>query len=720
MNTIWKLFIGDIKRLTSNVVSIIIVIGLVMIPGLFTWFNVAACWDPFSNMKNLKFAVANVDEGYRSDLIPVKVTVGDQVVNALRANSELDWTITSKSDAINGAKSGKYYAAIVIPKSFSKDMMTFFSDDVEHAELTYYRNEKKNALAPNLLNEGTDEVAAEINTTFAKTITSAGLEIASSLADQLSTPAAKEQLNTFNANIAGFATQLNSTADLLGTYGSLTESAGTLLNTANTLIEQTSSAAKQGSTDLSSSKQGISDVASALSTTTETMNNALDTSASSFGAVSDSIDKLYADANNGSTTIASELDHQATTVGEQVQQYTEIRNTLAGYLGDDSSIVKALDRSIARQTKLQQALNTASNDIRQGNQDAQNQQAQVKDLANQAKNSIAGIKADFTSNVKPQIESLSATITDASGVLNTSAAKLNTTLGNLQGTSNDANDMLNDTRDTLDTVANKLRSASSELTSFNGKLNDALNSGDMSMVKEVLGNDPETLASTLAAPVQLKRKAVFPVENFGSSMTPFYTLIPLWVGSLLMAVTLKTTVSRRIRESLGNPRPHQLFLGHYGVFALIALLQSTVSLGGDLLFLHVQAVHPLLFMLTGWLASLVFSFFAYTMVVSFGNVGKAIGVLMLIVQISGANAAYPVQMLPGFIAKVSPFLPLTHAVTMMRAAIAGIYGMDYWKAAGLLLAFIPPLLLLGLLLRKPLVKFNQWYVAQVESTKVLS
>ena len=174
MNTMWKLFTGDIKRLTSNVVSIIIVIGLVMIPGLFTWFNVAACWDPFSNMKNLKFAVANVDEGYRSDLIPVKVTVGDQVVNALRANSQLDWTITSKADAVEGARSGKYYAAIVIPKSFSKDMMTFFSDDVQHAELTYYRNEKKNALAPNLLNEGTDEVAAEINTTFAKTITSAG------------------------------------------------------------------------------------------------------------------------------------------------------------------------------------------------------------------------------------------------------------------------------------------------------------------------------------------------------------------------------------------------------------------------------------------------------------------------------------------------------------------------------------------------------------------
>ena len=549
----------------------------------------------------------------------MKVTVGDQVVNALRANSQLDWTITSKADAVEGARSGKYYAAIVIPKSFSKDMMTFFSDDVQHAELTYYRNEKKNALAPNLLNEGTDEVAAEINTTFAKTITSAGLEIASSLADQLSKPEAKEQLNTFNANIANFATQLDDTADLLGTYSALTDTAGALLDTSNSLITQVSSAAKQGGKDLASAKQEVTDVAGALGTTADAMSSALDASASSFGAVSDSIDKLYSDANDGATTVADELDRQATAIGKQTEKYTEIRNTLAGILGNDSSIITAIDRSIARQNRLRQALNTAATDIRQGNQDAQDQHAQVKNLADQAQNSIANIKSDFSATVKPQIDSLSSTVADASGILSSGATQLDSTLGDLKGTSDDASDMLSDARTTLDKVSGKLRSAGAELASFNSTLSDALNSGDMGMVKEVLGNDPETLASTLAAPVQLRRKAVFPVANFGSSMAPFYTLLPLWVGALLMVVTLKTTVSRRTRKALGDPRPHRLFLGHYGVFALIALLQSTVSLGGDLLFLRVQAVHPLLFMLSGWLASLVFSFFTYTMVVSFGN-----------------------------------------------------------------------------------------------------
>ena len=145
-----------------------------------------------------------------------------------------------------------------------------------------------------------------------------------------------------------------------------------------------------------------------------------------------------------------------------------------------------------------------------------------------------------------------------------------------------------------------------------------------------------------------------------------------------------------MRKELGDPKPHQLFLGHYGVFGVIGLLQSTFSLGGSLLFLHVQAVHPLLFMLSGWVSSLVFSFFIYTLV------------------------------LPKIISGISPFLPATHSITAMRAAIGGIYSNDYWFAIGALLLFIPPLLLIGLLLRIPLVKFNHWYVSKLESTKVIA
>ncbi|NEG54890.1 YhgE/Pip domain-containing protein [Bifidobacterium platyrrhinorum] len=712
----------------SNVVSIIIVIGLVVIPGLFSWFNIAASWNPFGDLKNLKFAVASVDEGYKSDLIPVKVTIGDTVVNTLRANSQLDWTITTKADAIDGTKSGKYYAAIVIPKDFSKKMMTFFSADVDHVKIDYYDNEKKNALAPNLTTEGASEVSTQINEMFAETLTSTALSIASQLADDLSSPQAQTALARFSANIGDFATTLDDASSMLGDYATLTGSAGSLLTDSSQLLNSASDSANAAGKQLKTAKKGATDLSGAMTTAADTLATALESSANSYGAVSDSVDSLYATAGTQAEDTAAALDTQARHVGDQIAEYESIRQSIADLqsrLPENlqpliDPMLDRLDTAIELQKTLQTRLTDAAAGVRSKNAEAQDQHAQVKDLAAQAKAAIAGVKSDFDTQVKPQLNQLNASVTDATQVLDSGAAKLKATLGDLDATAANAQSDLATVRETLTSVSGKLADAGKELGSFDEKLQAALDSGDMSMVKEVLGNDPETLAATLAAPVQLKRKAVFPVSNFGSSLAPLYLLLPLWVGALLMAVTLKTTVSRRTRAALGDPRPHQLYFGHYGIFALIALMQSTFSFGGALLFIHVQAVHPLLFMLTGWASSLLFSFFAYTMVVSFGNVGKAIGVLMLIMQIAGSNAAYPLQVLPDWLGAISPLLPVTHAVTMIRAAIAGIYDMDYWRALGALMLFIPPILLIGLVLRKPLVRFNQWYVAKVESTKIVA
>ena len=124
-------------------------------------------------------------------------------------------------------------------------------------------------------------------------------------------------------------------------------------------------------------------------------------------------------------------------------------------------------------------------------------------------------------------------------------------------------------------------------------------------------------------------------------------------------------------------------------------------------------------MLTGWLSSLVYSFFMYAMVVSFYNVGKAIGVIMLAMQISGSGGGYPLQVLPHFTTQISPFLPATHSITAMRAATAGIYGNEYWIAMGKLALFLIPALLVGLVIRKPIMRFNRWYAHTLEETKVI-
>lgn len=153
MKMIWGIFKRDMCHATRNVIAVIVSMGLVVVPALYAWFNIAASWDPYGNTKALKVAVANNDKGYKSDLIPVRVNVGETIISTLHANDQLDWQFVKSDKAIDGVKSGEYYAAIVIPKGFSADMMTLFSPDIKHAQLKYYLNEKINPIAPHITDQ---------------------------------------------------------------------------------------------------------------------------------------------------------------------------------------------------------------------------------------------------------------------------------------------------------------------------------------------------------------------------------------------------------------------------------------------------------------------------------------------------------------------------------------------------------------------------------------
>lgn len=783
MRTIWKLFTGDVRRITSNIISIIILIGLVVIPALFTWFNVTASWDPFGNTKNLKFAVASVDEGYTSDLMPVKTKLGDQVIGQLRANSQLDWTFTTKDKAIEGTKDGTYYAAVIIPKDFSRNMMTFFSNDAKHATLEYYTNEKKNAVAPKVTGQGADKISKEVNETFARTITSTALSVASGLSKQLDSSNSRDRLTTFNGNINDLANQLSEASTNVETYGSLIDVSETLLDSSSTLLGNASKAADQSKKDLKNAGGSLKDVSGALNTAMSTLSTSLKASSDGNGSIATDIDNAFNSAGKSSADASSSLRSQANAIGDQVKQYQKIRDLLASLPDVPPETINALDSIITSQQNLQSALNTAANDLDAKTGDAQKQHDQIVSLANQSKTSIEGLNTDLNNTLKPQINSIASSLSSVSGALTTGTNDLNSSLSTLNDTANNANDKLKLARQTLSDTATTLSQASSKLSTFSEQLTTALNSNDMNKVKELLSSNPDTLADTLAAPVKLQRNAVFPVESFGASLTPFYTFIPLWVSSLLIALTIKTDVSRKTRRELSmagtgrqqlhnsshdgvdrkigsyapaaeaamsagvadetgeidndltdtlsltpitdvqfnpvdEPKPYQLFLGRFGIFALISLLQSTFSCAGTLLFLRVHAVHPMLFMLSGWVSGLVYAFVIYTLVACFGTIGKAVSVIILVMQISGSSGTYPLQVLPKFVQVINPFLPASHSIQAARAAIAGIYQGDFWIHLGIVVLYAVVMLVIGLILPKP-SKFNKWFSNQLSRTKLI-
>ena len=727
MSNVWHLFRGDMRRLFSNAMNIIITVGLVVMPSIFAWYNIIACWNVFDNTGNLTVAVANVDDGYESDLVPLRVNIGEQVVSALRANDEIDWTFTTEEDAVDGAKSGRYYAAVVIPHDFSRDMLTFYSEDVHHAKIVYHANEKKSAIAPKITDRGADTVSYQVNEVFAETLSEVALSIAESLSRYADEADASGRIADLSAHVRTMGDQVDRMASVLTLYSSLAGSAQSLVGESAQLVQ----AAQREADGLgSTASQGAASAASlvdALRQAADGLSQALADGGQGFAAVSASVDALFDAAATGSQDSVAALRGQADALDGQVAACRDIVAQLEALREQvPPEYAQALESAIARMNatiglleNMRDTMRSAADKLEAGSADVQAERAEIKRLADEAQQSAATMRDEFDANLKPGLQKLADEASSLVASVGSGLEGLRAAGSGLSDSAGSAAAVLGGAAEKIDATVGELHSASATLRDLADGIDQALVAGDADLLREVLGSDTQVLSKALAAPVGIDRVAVFPVDNFGSAMAPLYTTLALFIGSLLILVVVKPTVPGRVRAQLVDPQPRQLFFGRFGVMAFLSLAQTTVMGLGNLLFLQVQVTHPLLFMLCFWLAGLVFTFLIYALVAAFANLGKAVAVLLLIIQVTGCGGSFPLQLLPPFIQGLSPWLPATHVVNAMRAAMFGTYGGDFWWEMGLLALFLIPAAIVGLVLRKPLAKFMSWYVEQVESSKLV-
>jgi yhgE/pip C-terminal domain len=734
MKAVWEIFRADLSRAHRSLISMVVVLGLVVLPSFFAWFNISASWDPFANTKNLRIAIANTDKGYKSDLIPLEVNIGNRVVSALRTNEQFNWVIDSEEQAIEKTRSGEYYAAVVIPPDFSKEMLTFFSSDAHSTPLTYYINEKKNGLAPKIAGQGAERVSAQINRIFAQTVAEIAVDTASSLSDSLSDPTNVRGIQALNSRLESTSQRLNAAATSADAYAGLIASSVQLVDSTQTMIASASkardpleSAANNASASVDQISVGASQAASVLS-------SAVSASAQSLGALSASIDDVYSRGGSSVASAVATLRSQASSVGNQATQYLHVKETLANLPGTPISqdVLDRLQASADRLSALQNAINKLADDMEKNAADAGSNHQDVKSLVGQAQSAISSLKSDVDSTLRPQLERLSGTINSATSSMENLRAQLSAASSSVNDGSNGVREGLSKLQSTFSGIGTQLREASQKIADIHNKLNDALESGNLAKVRTIIGSDPQALAVALAAPVGITTIPVYPVDNFGSQMAPFYTALALWVGSVLMIITIRSDVTtENVVEGLDSSHPavgyfkrHHLglwegFLGRYLIFGLIALTQATILSLGLLFFVKIQHVHPWLFMCTAWAIALVFSFLLYTFIATFGNAGKALGVLFLILQITGAGGSFPLAILPNFFRSISPYLPATHGITALRAAIAGYSGGEYVDAMLLLCVFVLVAALLGFGLRPLLIKRTRLLVEKLESTKLM-
>ena len=736
MRNIIAILKRDLSRIRGSVVALIVAVGLVIVPTLYAWFNIAGSWDPYGNTGNLKVAVANSDNGYMSDLIPVRVNIGDTVVSALRENDQLDWRFVSESDAVEGVRSGEYYAAVVIPENFSSRMMTVFSSDAEHAEIVYYENQKANAIAPRVTDKAASTVRQQIDETFAKTISDVGLATTSSLLEFMDGDQIAAYAGNLSGTLAGAITTLRDASGSVDEFAGLLQSSTGLLDSTSDLLASAGTASKDAEALVGDAKTGLSGMHDALDAAVAAINQSLKDSAGDYDAAAKAIDEAFGAADAHVSLTVTQLRDASADVAKRASDMRDVQDNILAVERDvegsnlpeklKAELVQKIDivantvGNVANQQELlAKHLSDAAASLETGAADARAKAQAVKDGIAEAKGSIGGVKDSYNATLKQQISELSDAVADVARRGSDMADDLGATVTDLSHAASALSDDLAGAHEVLAGASADLVSAADDLQRLKEGLDTAVTSGDLDRVRELIGSDPAALADALAAPVALDRQAVYHIKNYGSAMAPFYTTLSIWVAGIVLAAMLKANVDEADVKALGNPRLHELYLGRYAFFALLAFAQATLVCAGDLLFFGIQCEHPFQFMLVGWLAGFVFSNMIYTLTVSFGDIGKAIAVVLLVMQVAGSGGTFPIEMTADFFQAVYPFLPFTHAINAMHAAMAGAYGMEFWIELGTLSLYLIPSLALGLVFRRPVIRVNRWIIEKLEETKLM-
>lgn len=736
MRNIIAIFKRDLSRIRGSVVALIVAVGLVIVPTLYAWFNIAGSWDPYGNTGNLKVAVANSDDGYMSDLIPVRVNIGDTVVSALRENDQLDWRFVSESDAVEGVRSGEYYAAVVIPENFSSRMMTVFSSEAEHAEIVYYENQKANAIAPRVTDKAASTVRQQIDETFAKTISDVGLATTSSLLEFMDGDQIAAYAGNLSGTLAGAITTLRDASGSVDEFAGLLQSSTGLLDSTSDLMASAGAANENAEALVGDAKTGLSGMHDALDAAVAAINQSLKDSAGDYDAAAKAIDEAFGAADAHVSLTVTQLRDASADVAKRASDMRDVQDNILAVERDvegsnlpeklKAELVQKIDivantvGNVANQQELlAKHLSDAAASLETGAADARAKAQAVKDGIAEAKGSIGGVKDSYNATLKQQISDLSDAVADVARRGSDMADDLGATVADLSHAASALSDDLAGAHEVLAGASADLVSAADDLQRLKEGLDTAVTSGDLDRVRELIGSDPAALADALAAPVALDRQAVYHIKNYGSAMAPFYTTLSIWVAGIVLAAMLKANVDEADVKALGNPRLHELYLGRYAFFALLAFVQATLVCAGDLLFFGIQCEHPFQFMLVGWLAGFVFSNMIYTLTVSFGDIGKAIAVVLLVMQVAGSGGTFPIEMTADFFQAVYPFLPFTHAINAMHAAMAGAYGMEFWIELGTLSLYLIPSLALGLVFRRPVIRANRWIIEKLEETKLM-
>lgn len=687
MRNIWTVFKTDIRTLSKCFFACVVVVAIALLPSLYAWLNIYSNWDPYGNTGGISIAVASLDEGYTNEDGTYE-NKGDDVVADLREATSINWVIVdTEEEAKGGVESGDYYAAVVIDKQFSRNMFRMLTDWTGKPAITYYENAKKNAVATKITDTAVETLKRSISENYLEVVIDGIMEQSNLLAADLTA-------DDPEAAVKGVLYQAQDLLHACGRMMDAFETAG------GSGVSESSAAALEAA--VANINKNLPDGAQLQQTAAEIqmqLNTAL-------ARVERALDRLSSAIGNAPELPSAQ--QQLRDAAAQLEKAADTLETWAAGLEASGTEAGKTQAEAARQTAAE-CRKTAK---------------QLRALAESPDS--ADLLADcdaLVKSIRTMVDRIPVTSKALQRELDTVAGQVADTMEGMAALAGDAKVMKTALAETADAVGDTmalLRPATEKLlTSLESTIDDleGLTTDEyMDTLVDILGGDPAVYGQYFPEMVQTSVNAVYPIANYGSAMTPFYTVLAIWVGGVILSSLIKIHART---EGLIDPKPAELYFGRYLFFFVLSQIQAAVIVTGDLYILKVQCLHPGMLYLTGALTAFTFSLLIYSLALSFGDVGKAIVVVIMVMQIAGSSGTFPIELLPAIYQKIYRFFPFPYAIDAMRECICGMYGNYYWQQIGFLLLFAAAALLIGLLVRRPFMGLNHFMEEKLEETELL-
>ena len=683
MRNIWTVFKTDIRTLSRCFFACVVVVAIALLPSLYAWLNIYSNWDPYGNTGGISIAVASLDEGYTNEDGTYE-NKGDDVVADLREATSINWVIVdTEEEAKGGVESGDYYAAVVIDKQFSRNMYRMLTDWTGKPAITYYENAKKNAVATKITDTAVETLKRSISENYLEVVIDGIMEQSNLLAADLTA-------DDPEAAVKGVLYQAQDLLHACGRMMDAFETAG------GSGVSESSAAALEAA--VANINKNLPDGAQLQQTAAEIqlqLNTAL-------ARVERALDRLSSAIGN-----APELPSAQQQLRDAAAQLEKAAATLDRWAED-----------------IEMEAPAAAEQARAISAECTRLAAKLQALAD--KPTASDLLADcdaLVKSIRTMVDKIPVTSKALQKELDTVAGQVADTMEGMAALAGDAKAMKTALAETADAVGDTmalLRPATEKLlTSLESTIDDleGLTTDEyMDTLMDILGGDPAVYGQYFPEMVQTSVNAVYPIANYGSAMTPFYTVLAIWVGGVILSSLIKIHART---EGLIDPKPAELYFGRYLFFFVLSQIQAAVIVTGDLYILKVQCLHPGMLYLTGALTAFTFSLLIYSLALSFGDVGKAIVVVIMVMQIAGSSGTFPIELLPAIYQKIYRFFPFPYAIDAMRECICGMYGNYYWQQIGFLLLFAAAALLIGLLVRRPFMGLNHFMEEKLEETELL-